>query len=232
MLSEKPSPKAFWTSSEKMSNFPRRDSKSKSNPIGCWTCWTLLIQNPESPIGLVGLVGLADKRKAILDELRKKQSFRVATGLSKWVWYDPENFNSEYNLREILDDEIVIEFDMPKNFIGGIENFQNTSYEGIMFTAVNLFNAGINFEVWEHEGKSPHLHIRDLPISGLSKESRVLFKKKFMEKYIPKEYIGYVDSSLCNDHMIAIEYQNHWKGCYNIKRLLNFFDPNEVQQNE
>lgn len=159
------------------------------------------------------------KREQKLNFHRQKQPFRVAVGKSKWVNY--ETFNPAYNLREILKDEIVIEFDTDSRDI---------AYEGINFTAINLYRAGYTFSIWEHGGRSPHLHIHNLPITHLSKGKLREFKKFFIRKFVPEKYLDYVDFSLCGIHLIAIEWSNHWKGCYGIKRLLNEFNPQE--QNE
>ena len=194
----------------------------------------LLPFSPVSPFGQVGLVGLTNRdsptssfellellelRKNLLEEYRKKQPFRVAMGKSQWVDYT--EFNPAYNLREILNDEIVIEFDTTDG---------NKAWEGINFTGINLLKAGISFEVWDHEGKSPHLHIHNLPIADLSPDKRALFKKCFIRKYVPLEYLGCVDLSLTGVHLIAIEWANHWKGCYNVKRLLSKFKPMGVEE--
>jgi hypothetical protein len=163
---------------------------------------------------------LETKRKIILDSYRKKQEFRVSRGKSTWIPY--EKFNIDYNLREILNDEIVIEFDMPEDYKGGISSFRDeVSFPAINFTAINLFYSGYSFEIWEHGGKSPHIHIHELPITDLDKEKRHLFKKMFIKKYIPEEYLPYTDFSLTGIHLIAIEYCFHWKGKYSIKELLN-----------
>jgi hypothetical protein len=175
---------------------------------------------------------LEAKRKAILDSYRVKQPFRVAIGKSVWRQY--EEFNLVDNLREVLDDEIVIEFDSPKDWKAMSEQeqkeFLNLSWAAIDLTGVNLYNAGISFEIWDHKGKSPHLHIHNLPIAHLEKDKRALFKKLFIRKYVPREYLAYVDISLTGCHLVAIEWQNHWKGCYGIKELINKFNPKEVTQ--
>ena len=171
------------------------------------------------------LTTLEAKRGVILDNFKQKQSFRVSIGKTNWVDY--KQFNPNYNLREILDDEIVIEFD-EKNWKGSLEEFKDKiSWSGINLTAVNLYNANITFEIWDHNGKSPHLHIHNLPIKHLDPDKRVLFKKMFIRKYVPSEYFPYVDMTLTGIHLIAIENQNHWKGCYGIKTLLSEFYPIE-----
>lgn len=176
---------------------------------------------PNNPIGLIGLLDYQQKRKELLDFYKQKQSYKVAIGKSKEEiskWIDYENFDPKYNLRQILNDEIVIEFDTTD---------QNISFMGINFTGIELYKAGISFEVWDHGGKSPHLHIHNLPIGNLSAENRITFKKLFIRKYVPKEYLQYVDYSLTGIHVIAIEWAEHWKGCYGVKILLHKFNPKE-----
>ena len=118
-----------------------------------------------------------------------------------------------------MNDEIVIEFDTED---------KNKAWEGINFTAINLYKARISFEIWDHKGKSPHLHIHNLPIASLEKEKLRLFKKLFIRKYVPRDYLGCVDLSLTGIHLIALEYQQHWKGKYSTKKLLHEFKPNEM----
>lgn len=158
-----------------------------------------------------------ENRRDLLDSLRKKQPFRVAKGKSKWVQY--EEFNSDYNLREILNSEIVIEFDSED---------QNLTWMAINETAINLYKTGISFEIWDHEGKSPHLHIHDLPTSNLEPSKRALFKKMFIRKYVPIKYLSHVDISLTGIHLIAIEWAEHWKGRYDVKKLLSKFNSEEA----
>ncbi|GAH02842.1 unnamed protein product [marine sediment metagenome] len=111
----------------------------------------------------------------------------------------------------------MIEFDTGDKFMAWL---------GIHETGINLFNAGIKFEVWDHGGKSPHLHIHSLPCKNLPKDKRKLWKKIFIRKYVPKEYLDAVDISLTGIHLIALEYTKHWKGCYGEKQLLFSFNPN------
>jgi len=168
---------------------------------------------------------LEQKRKDLLDFYKTKQSFRVSVGKSKWVEY--REFCPAYNLREVLNNEVAIEFDMPKDWSLGLEAFQDVSWAAINFTAINLLESGYEFEVWDHGGKSPHLHIHNLPISHLEKDKRKLFKKIFIRKYVPKEYLQWVDISLTGVHLIAIEWAEHWKGKYGIKKLINKWGDSE-----
>lgn len=164
------------------------------------------------------LTELEIKRKELLDYYKTKQAFRVSVGKTKWKDY--QEFSPYYNLREIMNDEVVIEFDMPKNFEGTLADFQQISRQAINETALNLCNAEYSFEVWEHNGKSPHLQIESLPITHLDKEQLKIFKKVFVKKYVPEEYHQYLDYSLCGVHLIALEWQKHWKGCYGVKQLV------------
>lgn len=152
-----------------------------------------------------------------LYQCRTIQPFRVAEGKSKWFWFDLDmRVNRDWNLREILDDEVVIEFDTDN---------KNEAWKGINFTAINLLKAGFTFEIYDHQGRSPHLHIRNLPLEHLSKGKLREFKKFFIRKFVPSEYLDKVDLSLCGIHLIAIEYQKHWKNKYGVKELLHKFEP-------
>jgi len=152
------------------------------------------------------------KRKDFLQHLKSKQSFRVSIGKNKWIDY--EKFDPNYNQREILNDEVVIEFDTLNEKI---------AWYGTHLTCINLLNAGYDFELWEHGGKSPHIHIRDLNCGNLDPENRRMFKKLFIRKYVPEDYLKWVDYSLTGIHLIAMEWQFHWKGCYTYKTLLTKF---------
>jgi len=223
-----------------------------SNSLGVGLWFTHKSSKPSNQLTPVGLNGInkptkpsnqveAEKeyphlRNKLLDSLKLKQDFRIAVGRSSWVNY--ETFKPEYNLREILNDEVVIEFDSPKKKEEMTqeeqEEFKEIVFLGISATAINLAKAGYEFEYWEHGGKSPHLHIKDLPIAHLEADKRHLFKKIFIKKYVPEEYQKYVDFSLTGVHLIAIEYAPHWKGCYNVKRLVWRYEQgrylNEVNQ--
>ena len=172
----------------------------------------------------INLTKLEQKRKEILDSYRKKQSFKVSTGQKYLIngeekmakWFDYEFFQKKWKLREVLKDEIVIEFD---------NNDKYLTLKGINFTALNLYNAGYSFEIWDHGGKSPHLHLHNLPIAHLEKDKLRLFKKLFIRKYVPKEFLNWVDISLTGIHLLAIEESPHWKGCYGTKELIFKFNP-------
>lgn len=175
---------------------------------------------------------LEAKRKALLDNFRAKQPFRVSTGKkyiingvekgAKWYPYEIKGLDwQKWRLREILDDEVVIEFDN-KN--------RDLTWTAINLTAINLLKAGIEFEIWDHKGKSPHLHIHNLPIEDLEPDKRRLFKKLFIRKYVPLDYLEWVDESLCGVHIVALEWCNHWKDKYDVKKLLSKFKPEDYRK--
>jgi len=156
------------------------------------------------------------KRQFLLEQYRKKQPFRVAIGKSTWHPYN--TFNPAFNLREILKDEIVIEFDT--------DNLE-ACMRAISSTGLALYNAGYYFEWWDHGGRSPHLHIKNLEIPQeiLSDKDKLrAFKKAFIKTYVSPEYHGIVDIGLAGIHLIAIEFAQHWKGKYGIKKLVSCFD--------
>lgn len=144
------------------------------------------------------------EREKILQNLTKKQDFLVWTGKATDKWETYKTFKPEYCLRQILDDEIVIEFDS--------DDLELVT-KAVMQTGLNLIKANIDFEYWYFEGcRSPHLHIHNLPIKQYSESQRKLFKKIFIRKYVPLEYLSYVDLSLIDSkHLIALEWSPHWK---------------------
>lgn len=159
-----------------------------------------------------------NKRKKLLDLYSTKQIFRVAIGKSTWVEY--KQFDEKYNLREILNDEIVIELD---------SDDKNLVTKAIRQTCINLSQANLIFELWDHGGRSPHIHIHNLPITQYSPDQRKKFKELFIKRYVPKEYLKFVDLSLTGVHLIALEYAPHWKGSGRIKKpveiLSSEYDP-------
>lgn len=153
------------------------------------------------------------RRKTLLETYRQKQPFRVSIGKSKWIPYD--QFDERYNLREILNDEIVIEFDCDDPAI---------TIPATSFTGLNLYLAGYKFDWWDHGGKSPHLHVHNLPIRHLDPQKRKAYKTLFIKRYVPAEFLKYADKSLTGIHLIALEWANHWKGKYGVKQLVGSYN--------
>lgn len=171
-----------------------------------------------TPLTVYEIKGLSQENTSacainyLLFQCRTNQPFRVAVGKSKWFWYNLDmNFQRSWNLREILSDEIVIEFDTDD---------RDVSLEACRLTTYKLNNLGISYEIWDHNGKSPHIHIRNLPTNNFGKNKLKEYKKFLVKKFVPEQYYDIVDFSLTGIHLIALEHVNHWKGKYQIKELI------------
>ncbi len=142
------------------------------------------------------------KRKETLDKYAKKQDFFVWDGNPKHKWETYREFKPEYCLRQVLDDEIVIEFDINDLELVG---------KAVEKVETALKKEKIPFECWNYEGsRSPHLHIHSLPIKNMGKEQRTAFKKAFVGEIA--KGLPYDESLLTGKHLIALEYSQHWKG--------------------
>lgn len=129
-----------------------------------------------------------------------------------------EQFQEIKKLRQILNKEIVLEFDAKPEW-----DVYSESWEAIRETACNL-HPRFNFEIYFHEkGKSPHLHLKNFN-RGLSAEE----KKAFALNFVPVRYHFALDFSLYGKHLIACEEKPHFK-YRTIKRLLGIW--NEDKQN-
>lgn len=119
--------------------------------------------------------------------------------------------------RYIQSNEIVFDFDDREN-----------GFNAINFTGINLCLAGYNFEVYFAEGqKAPHLHIKN--IIGLEELNEIQlkkYKKLFILKYSPKEYLQFLDINLIGNHRIVKENTIHYK-YGTIKKLLYSFNPDK-----
>lgn len=144
---------------------------------------------------------LETKRKELLDKYAQKQDFWVWDCIEGHKWEIYNKFNPKYCLRQVLDDEIVLELDS--------DNLELVM-KGISQIGLTLQAQGITFEYWDHEGtRSPHIHIHNLPIKHLNKEQRTAFKRAFAKQVASG--LPYDDSLLTGKHMIALEYSQHWK---------------------
>ena len=132
--------------------------------------------------------------------------------------------NQDPRLRKIRNDEIVIEHD------------NCTREEGLEYTekTIKKLDEKYAFEIWDHGGKSPHIHIRKIQgLLDLTEKQRKQYKKEFIKKYSGNP--DKADYSLAGKHLIAAENQPHWKIAaegkkYGIKRILQ--NENENLMNE
>lgn len=108
----------------------------------------------------------------------------------------------EAQLREILPDEIVIEFDT-----------DNTNRAKLLTTRTigRLRYHKYNFTVYDHGGRSPHIHV--YAIAGLSEQSsefRSMYKRLFLEKFAKYRETDF-GINTAESHLIALENRPHFK---------------------
>ncbi|MGM0641497.1 MAG: hypothetical protein ACQESN_08765 [Thermotogota bacterium] len=112
--------------------------------------------------------------------------------------------------REVAPDEIIIEFDtdneilMKKLFKKTISRLNANSY---------------NYFVFDHYGRSPHIHLYNF--RGLLEQTDIVrsaYKKMFIERYAPYKEVD-VSLNTTREHLVAFEFRKHYK--YNtIKELI------------
>ena len=119
--------------------------------------------------------------------------------------YSEEFYNEDINQVQINPKMIVLEYDCEKI----------DAWIYVEKTKELLRKEGIGFEVYNHQGRSPHIHF--YADGNLTREQ----KEFLLKKYSIDESI---DISLAHmNHMIAVPYAKHWK--YNIIKEL--IDKNE-----
>lgn len=163
----------------------------------------------------------SNRLKNRLDMLYNRERFiAVPKPTVKWgdsqKWsYDPSRFSPDLRLRTVLDGEIVVEYD-------GIE--RNESIKNITLTCGRLREAGYTYEVFDHGGVSPHIHLYIPELVNLPQDRRQEYKRLFLDKYA-KDFI-HADMSLTGIHLIALEFAPHWKTKYNgaIKERIEIHD--------
>lgn len=112
-------------------------------------------------------------------------------------------FSPQLVLRELLPGEIVIEFD-------GYEGQSREEAERLVALTCDKLDAdGLHYIVFDHWGKSPHIHLWVAGLEGLSKDRRRAYKEAFIRKYAGDP--AKADMSLAGEHLIATEYLFHWK---------------------
>jgi hypothetical protein len=121
------------------------------------------------------------------------------------------------HLRKMKKNEIIIEYD-------GVSNKRGTELS--RKTQSKLNKDMINYSVYDHNGKSPHIHIIINGLETIEDEFRTEYKKRFVKKYSVSDN---VDLSLCAKRkVIAKEEVLHYKkilgesGCenYTIKKKI------------
>lgn len=122
--------------------------------------------------------------------------------INKEILFNQAHKGISTYLRPISLNEIIIEFD----------NVERS--EGLRLaqqTLKKLETAGVQAELYDHNGKSPHIHIKNIEgLAELSKEERETYKEAFIKFYAADPTKA--DYSLTRDnHLIALENAIHFK---------------------
>jgi len=98
-------------------------------------------------------------------------------------------------------------------------------FKAINFIGIELCRANYYFQIWYCEGgKSPHLHVKNIKgLEDLESEQLRKYKKLFIKKYTPQEYLKFIDVQICGKHRIAEENKPHYK-YKTIKKLLGVWN--------
>lgn len=140
---------------------------------------------------------------------KESEDPRVAIFFKK-EWEEIRNNGGTATYQRLLkDDEIVIEFDFPEKM-----NNQNARKLGL-----NLINKTekrladkYHYEIWDHGGKSPHLHIKNIKgLAELEKDVRLAYKAVFCKKYSAD--FERTDKGYYSKERVLIQKENtpHWK---------------------
>lgn len=117
-----------------------------------------------------------------------------------WLY---KSFHPSHCLREMLPGEVVLEFD---GYVGQTKEESRTLAHA---TCQRLDTASIAYIMFDHQGKSPHIHVFIEGLAELTIEQRKSYKERFVHKYSADP--AKTDMSLCGEHLIACEYLHHWK---------------------
>jgi len=137
-------------------------------------------------------------KQKILNYINYHELYQTTRLYNKWE--RKRGLKENAILREICPDEIVIEFD---------SDTQERGRRLAKKTITKLLANSYNFFVFDHGGRSPHIHVYG--IYGLEKEHPEVirqYKKEFLKKYAPYPE---TDHSLTGIHLVAVEFKPHFK---------------------
>lgn len=125
------------------------------------------------------------------------------TNTLKEAFFNRAHKGEEPSLRKIEPNEIIIEFDhvQRKEGLALVEKVKEI-----------LKKKKVNYEIYDHGGKSPHIHIKNIiGLDQFPEDQQKLYKTLFLKSLLP-EYFPLMDKTLCNrDHLIATEGETHHK---------------------
>lgn len=125
------------------------------------------------------------------------------------------NFNKDWVLRDILIQDLVIEIESED---------QNFNLLGTLAVCDNLQKLGVEFYVFDHQGRAPHIHVYNIFPSVDNWVEKELLSALFVMKVTPSEYYPFVDKSLFGEQQIALEFSKHFKNG-TMNRLIMFHKP-------
>ncbi|MFA6023107.1 MAG: phage/plasmid primase, P4 family [Candidatus Pacearchaeota archaeon] len=127
---------------------------------------------------------------------------------SKWKKdYRDEKYDPQINLIEINENELVGEIDEESKIKEnrGKVCTKEERYKWIDETIAKLESENVGYDLFDHKGKCPHIHL------FLNKEANKNKKESILKYYFPKDSWEFVDTSLCGSHLIAVPYSPHYK---------------------
>lgn len=122
-----------------------------------------------------------------------------------WLYH---HYDPRLRLREVLPQEVVIEFDGYASDLD-VDALREEAEGLAMRTCDNLDRDRVRYIVFDHGGKSPHIHVLIDGLQDLDPAARKQYKEAFVRKYAAEP--AKADLSLCGEHLIATEYALHWK---------------------
>lgn len=163
---------------------------------------------------------MKDLRDEHREYLKKCIGLKFAIGknsqiLTKWqdTFYSDDLYNENINLVQITPNETIIEYDCNRE--EALQYIQQSSQK--------LIEDKIYYEVYDHEGRSPHIHIK--ANGNLTKEQKEFILKKYAVN-------DKVDLSLAVENkLVAVPYAKHWKNG-NLKSLIRKQEGNLIDINK
>lgn len=148
------------------------------------------------------MIEMSKLKLNILKYLNSKELIQVARVNENKTNKKKKGLKPEAILREIAKDEIVIEYDTLS---------RDRAMACLNITIRKLEHNKYNFVVYDHNGRSPHIHIYS--INGLDAMDSLMiteYKRAFLEKYsnFPETDMGLNTSS---SHLVAMEFKPHFK---------------------
>lgn len=159
---------------------------------------------------------LLDRRVQQLVDVRETKDKRKS--------YD--TIRDQAKLRTIATDEIVIEFDCDR--LRALKLCKDT--------VRRLKANNYDYYVFDHNGRSPHIHVYNVPLLKYDEDIRKEYIRLFLGKYTGSLSLKnkVVDTSLISNSLIAMEFKEHFKhgtikNIFTIHRTHSISEPNPLE---